>query len=393
MSEGEGWWLGYCYTINSIIGAGILAIPWAYSQCGWILGICIQMIILYLSFTASYLMLSTWSRVESIAQLIEAGAKIELVPTTRLFQRKKKNSTLLSHENTSIHGEIIIANKVPEIGERKFDLYEMVHMTLGKKWSNVVILALLLSDYPILVAYLAVFSKSLTSNIPLFGYTCNLYDEPEYFGRCRIVYWCYLSIFSTIMIILSCFKVHEHKWMQAILSLFRFIVFFIMLVTSIYANASNTSLESSQSTNANPVKAELSNFSSIFFIIVFASLFENLIPTTTSFVKEKAKNLPKVINLSCISFNLLYITIGMVLSFSIEKPAEMVSLNWRHYSAGYNSDERPAWTYLVAYIVILLPAMDIASSFPIVSGNFADNVMCTIYGHQRAHEVNKVFFI
>lgn len=59
MSEGEGWWLGYCYTINSVIGAGSLAIPWAYSNCGWVLGICIQMIVLYISITASYLMLAT----------------------------------------------------------------------------------------------------------------------------------------------------------------------------------------------------------------------------------------------------------------------------------------------------------------------------------------------
>lgn len=82
----------------------------------------------------------------------------------------------------------------------------------------------------------------------------------------------------------------------------------------------------------------------------------------------------------------------MVLSFSIENPEEMASLNWGHYSAGYDPDDRPTWTYMVAYMVILLPAMDIASSFPIITGNFADNIMSIIYCHQRAHEVSKVLF-
>ena len=27
---------GYAYTINTVIGAGILALPWAYMKSGWL---------------------------------------------------------------------------------------------------------------------------------------------------------------------------------------------------------------------------------------------------------------------------------------------------------------------------------------------------------------------
>ena len=392
---GEKWWHGYTYTINSIIGAGILAIPWAYSNCGWALGILIQMLVLFISLSASYLMLSTWSRVESIAQLIESGVKVLPVSFTHLFSRTPTPQRLVEAQGEEALEDPLgnIQNKLPTIRNRKFDIYEIVKLTMGERWGNAVTLVMVFSCYPILLAYYSVFSKSLTSNVPIFGYTCNLYDEPEYFGRCRNVYWGYLAIFSTAMIVLSCFKLHEHKWMQLTLTCFRFIVIFIMLITSLHVLATHSRLEGSGASSPHPATVNLSGFSSIFFIIIFSSLFENTIPTTTGFVHDKPRHLPKIIKLSCFSFNIIYITFGLVLAFSIEDPEEMATLNWRNYTAGYDFRDRPWWTYVIAYTVILLPAMDIASSFPIIAGNFADNLMSIRYGHEKAHEISHVWDI
>ena len=383
----EKWWLGYSYTINSIIGAGILAIPWGYANCGWLIGILIQVLVLGISFSASYLLLSTWSRVEIIAQIKESGGSTIQVPLTHLFRSPKIESFIPKTDS------IIIKDRTPKILDRKFDLNEMVTLTMGKKYSYIVISAFILSSYPTLVAYCSVFSKSMASNVPLFGYTCNIYDENSFFGQCKLVYWGYLSIFSTIMIILSYFHLSEQRWIQLLLSCFRFTVFTIMIITSLFALATNTNLESPGPNNSSPALADFSKFGSLFFIIIFASLFENLIPTTTGFVKNKSKDLPKIINLSCISFNILYITVGLILSFSIENPEEMVSLNWRNYTAGNSLNDRPGWTYIITYIVIILPAMDISSSFPIISSNFADNLMSITYGHENVDKVSQVIFI
>ena len=378
------WWLGYSYTINSIIGAGILAIPWAYSNCGWILGVATQFLVLFISLSASYLLLSAWSRVETIAQLIDQGAIINPVPFSKLFINNS-NEGLVSYDKS-----IEIQNKEPTILDRKFDLYEMVKLTMGNWWSKFVILSFIFAASPALVAYIAVFSKSMASNIPLFGYTCNLYDEDQYFGKCRSVYWGYLTIFSTSMIILAFFHISHQRWMQFTLTIYRVLVIFIMLITSLIALCTNSELDGNGTNKSDPVSYNFQKFGSLFFIIIFASMFENLIPTTTGFVKNKSAELPKIINLACISFNILYISVGLVLAFSVENPEEMVSLNWRHYTAGYSIDDRPWWTYIIAYIVILLPAMDIASSFPIISGNFADNLMSITYGHEKIKDLSHV---
>ena len=387
----EKWWLGYCYTINSIIGVGILAIPWAYANCGWILGIFVQMLVLYISLTASYLTLATWGRVETIAQLKEAGIKVIPVAFLELFSWENNYKSVNLKDNSNLNEPLlVIENEVPTIRVRKFDVYEIMHLTLGNKWSFSIATIMISGYYPILTAYYAVFSKSMASNVQIFGYTCNLYEEPEYFGRCRNVYWGYLTFFGVMMMILSWFKQYEHRWMQLMLTLFRFLVFLIMMITGIYARLTNTQLEGTLPNNAHPVDYDLTKFSSILFIIIFASLFENTIPTTTGFIKDKSKYLPRVINLSCLTFNILYISVGLVLCFCIENPQEVASLNWRNYSAGYSSDERPWWTYVIAYIVILLPAMDIASAFPIISGNVADNLISIVYGHEEAHKISHV---
>ena len=38
VDEKYGAWTGYFFTINSIVGAGILGIPWGYRIGGWLLG-------------------------------------------------------------------------------------------------------------------------------------------------------------------------------------------------------------------------------------------------------------------------------------------------------------------------------------------------------------------
>ena len=349
------------------------------------------MLVLYISLTASYLTLATWGRVETIAQIKEAGFKVVPVTFFEIFSWKNSRKSANLGDNSNLREPLLrIENKTPAIRERKFDVYEIMHLTLGSRWSfasNVIMAA---GYYPGFTAYYAVFSKSLTSNLPLLGYTCNMYEEPEYFGRCRNVYWGYLTFFGGTMMVLSWFKQHEHKWIQMALMFFRFLVFLLMIITGLYARLTDTQLESALPNNAHPVDYDLTKFSAILFIIIFSSLFENTIPTTTGFIKDKSKYLPRVVNLSCLTFNILYITVGVVLCFCVDKPQEAVSLNWRNYSAGYSLDDRPWWTYWIAFIVILLPAIDIASAFPILAGNMADNLISVVYGHETAHEISHV---
>ena len=381
----EEWWVGYCYTLNSIIGAGILSIPWAYATSGWVLGILSQLIALFISLNSSFFVIATWSRIECLATLQESGAVITPVPFSHLFEETQYQYITSENDSVNLNGH------KPHISTRKFDICEMTRISMGKNWGNAILIALSFNSYSVLCGYISIFATSLASNVPMFGSTCNLYDEEGFFNTCRIIYWGYLSIFSTIMIVLSWFHISEQKWMQICMMVFRLVAFSIMIITAAAALATNSQLEEEGENEADPATAEFSNFGRIFFIVVMASLFENTIPTTNSFVKNKGKHLPRILVMCCFTFCILYILLGMILSFGVGDLEEMATLNWRDYSAG--TDDRPWWTYLISSLVVLLPAVDVSSAFPIVAGNLADNIMNYAYPIHKEGEITQVNYI
>ena len=378
----EEWWVGYCFTLNSVIGAGILSIPWAYATCGWLLGIITQCTVLFISINSSFFVISTWSRIECMAELQESGAIIAPVPFSHIFQDSQYQ--YITSEDNSAKLEGI----KPHISSRKFDSYEMTRISMGKYWANAVLICLCLGGYATLCGYISIFATSLASSVPMFGYTCNLYDEDDFLNSCRYIYWGYLSIFSAVMIILSCFHISHQKWMQACMMIFRIVAFSIMIITAAVALATDSELEEEGANEADPVAADLSKFGRIFFIIMLASMFENTIPTTNSFVNNKSKYLPRILIMCCFTFCILYTVLGMVLAFGVEDLEEMATLNWSDYSAG--NDDRAWWTYLISNLVILLPAVDVSSAFPIVAGNLADNLMNFTYPYHSEGEITQV---
>lgn len=376
----EKWWIGYCFVINSIIGAGILGIPWAYYTAGWFLGIICQVFCFFMSIASSYQILSGWSRVEAIVQLKEQGHQIAPVSVFDLFKPVPSEKT--EHLKT--------ISIVPVIADRKFDLFEMTCITMGRSQGKFVILVYIISTYPCLAAYLSIFSTSLASNIPLFGGTCNLYEESGFFSDCKFIYWGFLMIFSTYILIISFFPMNEHKYVQVSLAIFRFVVFTLMIITGLYAIITDSKLSGSGQRTTSPAFFELEHLDRILFILIFASLYENIIPTATSFVKNKAQNMPKLVNSAILTFNILYILVGLILSFA-DEPSRMVSLNWRNYTAGEDDSNRSWITYIISYLIVLLPAFDLLSSYPLVAINFSDNLMSIAYGVDGKKALTKVF--
>lgn len=121
----ESWWVGYAFTINSIVGSGILAIPWAYSQGGWLFSISIQVLSTIFSAFVSYQTLQTWSRVEIIARLQEKNIEVRPVPFRAILLNTQGNYIEESEEkNSFLKNE---SDFQPEISTRKFDFYEMTN--------------------------------------------------------------------------------------------------------------------------------------------------------------------------------------------------------------------------------------------------------------------------
>lgn len=385
---GESWFVGYTYTINSLIGAGILNIPWGYSQSGVLFGSTVQFIVAVISIMLSYQTMQGWCRAETIARYREKGIKAKTAPLSTILFDKPHNAFSDSEETQELLNSTEIHTG---ISARKFDFYEIIKLTLGKRIALIFNVFLFIHMLSSMVSYTSIFGTSLVSNISLFGLeTCNLYDHNDYFNECRYKYWVYVAVFACIVLTLCFFRFKEQKWWQILACCFRLLVFSIIIITTSIAIATNSQLEDEGENNADPKIFEISAFESIVPVMFLANLFQNNLPTTTSFVRNKRRNVPLINNAALLTVVCIFTCVGILASYGIDDVEKMITLNWRDYSAGGDPNNKPWWCYLISYIVITLPALDIASAFPIVCSNLCDNLLSVKYGYKRASKLTQV---
>lgn len=376
----ESIWVCFAYTINSIIGAGILAMPYEYSKAGVGLGIISQILASIISLILCYQVLQAWSRVEMMKNLISQGCKILPVPLNSILKNKPGQyiKTESDSENVPEDSELI-----PNITHNKYEFCEMVKLTMGKRASRVLGFVFFLHLFPSLISYASLFSTSLTSNIPLFGRdTCNLYNNDEYFGDCKVTYYIYLSLFAGLMLGLSFFHLQEIKYWQFIACGMRLLVFTLIITTSIIAISTDKELESDGQIEASPVWFDMKNYGGLFSIVFLATLFQNTIPLTTNFLEDKEKNLPILIYLTTVTIVVLFSTVAIISNFAIDDVEKAIILNWRDYSAGHSADDKPWWCYVISFIIVILPAIDVGSAFPILCSNLSGNLLNVYSGKQ-----------
>jgi len=85
--------------------------------------------------------------------------------------------------------------------------------------------------------------------------------------------------------------------------------------------------------------------------------------------------LPKIIILAGVVSAAMYGLLGMIVPVAIESTPSMISISFRDYSAGYKADSKPWWTYIIEYSIVLFPALDVFSAFPLLSIASNDNII------------------
>lgn len=71
----------------------------------------------------------------------------------------------------------------------------------------------------------------------------------------------------------------------------------------------------------------------------------------------------------------LYALLGIIVPIAIDKVPSMSTLAFRDYSAGYKVSERPWWTLVIEYLIVLFPALDVFSAFPLTTISSNDNII------------------
>ncbi|OMJ74345.1 hypothetical protein SteCoe_26734 [Stentor coeruleus] len=391
-SENQNFWHGYFYTINSIIGSGMLAIPWAYSEGGWLLGVLSQIFTTTFTLILSYHQIQIMSRIEVLCNLSKRGYRIIPVKPSQFLARTFPEDFIVSDKGYKEEEELLEIKDKPVISQVRFDLCEMISVLLGKSGAVLFGISLSLSIYGALVAYCSIFASSLASTIPIFGLnTCNIYDDSiEFADDCWKIYWFYLFIFLVSMSLLVIIGLKEQAGFQSVMSIMRFLVIFLILGTSIEAISSDTNLTDSNSNNGS---LDLINPMSIGItlpIIYLATSFHSTIPCTLQYVRNKNINVPRIINSSLFTITILYTLIGIFVPLSKSNPESMMTINWIDYTGGHS--DQSWWSMTIMYIIILFPALDIFSLFPILAIALSDNLMALQYGKFNENSISKETF-
>lgn len=362
----HGFWVGFFFTINSIIGAGILAVPWVYDKGGILLGSTLQVIAAVLALILGFQMLEIMSRTEALVR-----------------QREEKKPEV---EDT----ELLEDPTAPTISTRKFDITEMVGLFCDQKTKKIYITIFALTIYSNLTAYCTIFATSLTEFVPVFGYKCDVEDDGLE-GGCRMTYLFYLTIFAGLMLYVCVRGYEEQVELQVVMAVLRFVVIALIVGTVIGDMSTEKYNEGGAHNDLESPTLWKTSLAGVMFPILFLAItFHNTIPNTSQLIVSKPTNLPRIIVTAVIVSSALFMVLGVLVPFAVDGVDKMVSLDWKEYSAGHARSHKPWWTYFIIPAIVIFPALDIMSVFPIYAIALSDNLIAMKFEHDYEGRISRV---
>jgi hypothetical protein len=231
--------------------------------------------------------------------------------------------------------------------------------------------------YGMLWAYASVFSSALLIYLD-FG---------------PAAYYVYLLLFACIVCPMSCAELTEQKSMQLVLAWCRVIMVVFMVVTVLLAFG-NDNEPFGVGTKNPDFASNMVKFKGLHLILpvaVYANAFHHSIPTLSEPVADKTK-LVSIFSTTLGCCFISYAIIGSVLAvyFGNEISAS-ANTNWNafgHFHNGFG----PFIGRAVAIYIIIFPALDVASAFPLNAVTLGNSLVSAVYGTVSPPRTTVVLF-
>lgn len=382
----------YFLSINYILGVGVVGVPYAFSKSGWLLGSALVIVITLISYMTVMWVAEAGERAEIIKEQQQLRATIvkhnntgptrtnnilTVTPTTTTTNNVQQFSTnehtplLIYHSNNN-------SSLLLDIGcTENFEVTDLVKLFLGPIHYNLYQISLLALMFIGLLAYTQVFC--VTVRALLFA------SEKD---DTAVGLFLPLLVFSAIVIPLSCIELEEQIYMQAILSLMRFVVIFAMILGSavgLFLSHKNISSNGDLANNSKHFPAPIVNFSGFgvaFSTALFSQLFQHSVPGLIRPLLKRPQSTRKrirvVFGASLLTTCSLYLLLGITTSsYFLQDTNPSVNLNFVGYANGLNPTKPWVKRICIAlnnYIVVLFPALDTLSVFPLVAITLGNNL-------------------
>jgi amino acid permease len=353
----------YFISINFIFGVGLLGIPYAFAKAGFIL----CLVLLFAVTLFSYM---------TVMWVAETGARYEKLVLEKKNDDDDDDGNALHHEDTPL--VTTLDNAINPDLASKYEVIDLVEFFLGNFQKGVYQVALLALMYIGLLAYSQVFCNALaailwsTTGIPQI-------------------------IFALMVVPLSTKEFEEQIGIQSIMAAVRFVAVFIIAFGSLMA----LFLDDSRSNRQYPpylsqphpdtcqmsYTACFSGFGVAFSTFVFAQLFQHSVPGLLRPLRlqpGKLKRVPTLLGGSLMTTTILYVLLGTLAAsfFGIDTKSS-INLNFANFTFGVDPENTFWLTLLIvrfcAGVVVIFPALDTISVFPLVANTLGNNLLST-YG-------------
>jgi amino acid permease len=350
----------YFISINFIFGVGLLGIPYAFAKAGFILCLCLLSAVTLFSYMTVMWVAETGSRYEKL-----------------VLEKKNDGKLALCREDTPLVAAKADHEINPDIASR-YEVIDLVEFFLGDFQKVIYQVALLALMYVGLLAYSQVFCNALAAI--LWSTT----GFPQ-------------LIFALMVVPLSTKNFEEQIGIQSVMAAVRFVAVFIIAFGSLIS----LFLDDARSNRKHPpyfarphpddcqmsYTACFSGFGVAFSTFVFAQLFQHSVPGLLRPLREQPTKLKRasiVLGGSLMTTTILYILLGtLAASFFGTDTKSSINLNFADFTFGVDP-ESTSWLTLMCVrfcssVVVIFPALDTVSVFPLVANTLGNNLLST-YG-------------
>lgn len=401
------------FTLNYIIGTGFLTLPWGFNQTGKILGIGVLGLMTMFATSAALFMLEAMARAEAYANQTnnfgsfrgDAVYKTLLPITLRndsqgflsLKESRTENSAMLP-ESTSEPTSEPTSVELLAVGTQKYEVTELCKIFMGKQSVRIYTVLISLYMYGTLWAYSTVFADSLAMRLPLFT------EQGDAITPGSASYMIYLLVFASIVVPSSMIELSEQVFVQVTLSFCRVLMLVLMVSTiasamlqqqaDIAAGHGNSSMPFGSLTRilsdptSNNITHDPMNAKKLYLLLpmaAYATIFHHSIPSISQPVRNKSQ-LGRIFTVTLLLCFIAYTVMSIVISnYFGEKTLISSNLDWEFYWGKLDANRGiPLYARCISSFVVLLPALDVASAFPLNAITLGNSLMSSYYG-SRIH--------
>ena len=372
LQNSYSWQVAFIYVFNLVVGVGALALPKAFAQTGWILGLIALGVLGLMSYCTSTFMIEAMSIANAVLHC--KLKKEKECADTQLSDNSTEDADDSDDDNVKQDECNSILKPLDNIAEDNDALYvidtkvemgEMAKMFFNKVALILYYIIISLYLYGDLAIYAAAVPKSMTTVIcgatDVFDHDVNLpcNNVKDTMKNISILdmYRIMLVVFTAILCPFIFLNISKTKLLQISTSIFRWIAFMAMIILALIKIKN---VESTHHINM----FKISSLPNFFGVAVYSFMCQHSLPSILTPVTNK-KRLNVLILLDFILIALFYtmVVLTAVFAFPENKIEDLYTLNFSTPS-------------FLRYLLELFPVFTLSTSFPIIGITLRENLKC-----------------